>query len=81
MKFILYRTNKNSICVCATVVLDSISLHGSGVIEKAKLSTVSLGILNMTLPIIWLIHICLYQSVLVEEIQIPLYLWEMKNDL
>ena len=67
----LYRTNP--ICVCATgkdMVLDLISLYGSGVIEKSNLSIISFKILleydatnNCTNPI----HICLYQLVLVEK--------------
>lgn len=45
--FCIVQTNKIFICVCATgkdMVLDSVSLHESGVIEKTKLSTVFLGI-------------------------------------
>jgi len=64
-------------------VLDSISLYGSGVIERAKLSAVSLGILNMTLPIIVVIHMCLYPSpsILVEEMKMTLFLFAlMKNE-
>lgn len=82
----MYRTNKNSICVCATGkdrVLDSISLYGSGGIEKAKFSEVSLRILNMTLPIIVLIHMCLYPSpsILVEEMKMTIFVFAlMKNE-
>ena len=74
------------ICVCATGkdrVLDSISLYGSGGIEKAKFSEVALGILNMMLPIIVLIHMCLYPSlsILVEEMKMTLFVFAlMKNE-
>lgn len=50
----------------------SIPLHGSGAIEKVRPSAVSLGILNMMLPIITNPHMLLsYQSVLVEGMEIP----------
>jgi hypothetical protein len=76
----LYRINTNSICVWTAtkdMVLDSISLHESVEIKKVKLSMVSLGILNIMLSMTALIHICLYQSVLVEELKIPIFLFAL----
>ena len=66
-------------CYRKDMVLDSISLYGSGVIEKSKFNAVSLGIRNMTLLIIVLIHMCLYPSpsilILVEEMKITIFLF------
>ena len=44
---------------------------------------VSFGILNITLPIIVLIHICLYQleSVLIEKMKIPRFVFTLMRNV
>ena len=59
VKLILYRTNSIYVCTPGKHTVLYSTFHRSGVIEKARPSTVSRGILNLMLTIIVLIHICL----------------------